>query len=251
MRNLVTHHNQHYNIPQPYLSRVRTFLPPCPCWIRYCQLFLSLPSCLRTSKASKNRDSCRYFFLHLSSLVSEFFVVFFDVFFDESFWHFFWQTLRLFFDDFFDKLLGYFLWLFWWFFWWIFEKLFDEFFDQSFNECFGEFFGVNSFWRIFWRIFFDNFFDDFFGRFLLTYNLLTIPSFRIGVPSLLFFQKFQNIFGGEDLHQLGYFDTLPSLLSLIKIVLWRLQRWAFFLFSNIMPDRVNRQARKGLYCVKM
>ena len=32
-----------------------------------------------------------------------------------------------------------------------------------------------------------------------------------------FFQKFPNFFGGENLHQPGYFDTLPSSLSLIKI----------------------------------
>ena len=32
--------------------------------------------------------------------------------------------------------------------------------------------------------FFENFFGDFFGNFL-TYNLLTIASFRIGVPSIL------------------------------------------------------------------
>ena len=48
------------------------------------------------------------------------------------------------------------------------------------------------FWQIFWQIFFDEFFDEcfdefwIFGRFSLTYNLLTIASFRIGVPSILF-----------------------------------------------------------------
>ena len=59
------------------------------------------------------------------------------------------------------------------FFWriiWLF--FFDKFFDKLF----------------FWRIFFDNYFDEFlfFSRFCLTYNLLTIASFRIGVPSILF-----------------------------------------------------------------
>ena len=39
---------------------------------------------------------------------------------------------------------------------------------------------------------------------------------------LIFFQKFPNFFGGENLHQLGYFDTQPSSLSLIKVVPWRL-----------------------------
>ena len=32
------------------------------------------------------------------------------------------------------------------------------------------------------------------------------------------FQKLTNFFKGENLHQLGYFETLPSSLSLIKVV---------------------------------
>jgi hypothetical protein len=59
-------------------------------------------------------------------------------------------------------------------------------------------------WRIFvtnicdeflWQIFVTNFCDEFvwrfwfFGRFFLTYNLLTIASFRIGVPSILFLYR--------------------------------------------------------------
>ena len=39
---------------------------------------------------------------------------------------------------------------------------------------------------------------------------------------LIFFQKFPNFFGGKNLQQSGYFDTLSSLLSLIKVVPWRL-----------------------------
>ena len=107
---------------------------------------------LRMSKASKNRDCSWFFFLHLSSLVSELFLVL--------------MVLMNFFDE---------------IFWWIFLM---------------NFFG-RSFWRIFLTKFFDDFFDEFlftnffeeffFGRFLLTYNLLTIASFRIGVPSILFF----------------------------------------------------------------
>ena len=40
--------------------------------------------------------------------------------------------------------------------------------------------------------FFDDFFDEFwfFGKFFVTYNLLTIASFRIGVPSILFLFNF-------------------------------------------------------------
>ena len=46
-----------------------------------------------------------------------------------------------------------------------FDEFFDEFFEKLFDELFDEFF--------------DDFFDDFFF-------LLTIASFRIGVPSILF-----------------------------------------------------------------
>ena len=61
---------------------------------------------------------------------------------------------------------------------------FDEFSDEFFGEFSDEFF-----WRIFWRIFWQIFWQVFwlFGRFSVTYNLLTIASFRIGVPSNLFF----------------------------------------------------------------
>ena len=38
------------------------------------------------------------------------------------------------------------------------------------------------------------------------------------------FQKFPNFFGGEKLYQSGYFDTLLSSLSLIKVVVWRLSK---------------------------
>ena len=63
----------------------------------------------------------------------------------------------------------------WWFFW----RIFDNFFWRI--------------WRIFCVTFFDECFDEFltncFWRFLLTFNLLTIASFRIGVPSILSFYK--------------------------------------------------------------
>ena len=43
----------------------------------------------------------------------------------------------------------------------------------------------NYFWHIFLAHFYDNFFDVFLTK-VLTYNLLTIVSFRIRVPSILF-----------------------------------------------------------------
>ena len=57
-----------------------------------------------------------------------------------------------------------------------FDNLLTNFFDDFLWRFFDEFFQRIS-RRIFWR----------FGRFLLTYNLLTIASFRIRVPSILFF----------------------------------------------------------------
>ena len=47
------------------------------------------------------------------------------------------------------------------------------FLDEIFDEIFAEFF--DDFW--------------FFGRFFFTYNLLTIASFRIVVPLILFFDN--------------------------------------------------------------
>ena len=41
-------------------------------------------------------------------------------------------------------------------------------------------------WRIFVTNFVTNFCDEFFGNFL-AYNIFTLASFRIGVPSILFF----------------------------------------------------------------
>jgi hypothetical protein len=48
-------------------------------------------------------------------------------------------------------------------------------------------------------------------------------------------------FGGENLHQSGYFDTLPSSLSLIKLSLGGSKDEHFFLLSNVMPDRVKER----------
>ena len=57
----------------------------------------------------------------------------------------------------------------------------------------------------------------------------------LSLLDLIFSADFSNFqsFGVENLHQSGYFDTLPSSLSLINDVPWRL------LLSNIMPDKVN------------
>ena len=77
-------------------------------------------------------------------------------------------------DEFFDNWQ-----VFWWVFWQIFStNFFDEFFWQIFlTNFFDKFFD-----ELFWRIFLTNF---------LTYNLLTIASFRIGVPLILYSCHFQ------------------------------------------------------------
>ena len=46
------------------------------------------------------------------------------------------------------------------------------------------------------------------------------------------FQKFPNFFGGENWHQSGYFDTLPSSLSLIKVALVALKMTIFLAFQS-------------------
>ena len=68
---------------------------------------------------------------------------------------------------------------------------FDKFFYEVFDEFFGEFFGelFDKFFDELFSNFFDEFFDEFFDKFL-TYNLLTIASFRIGVRSILLFLFF-------------------------------------------------------------
>ena len=61
-------------------------------------------------------------------------------------------------------------------------------------------------------------------------------SFWIRFCQLIFLSK---LFEGENWHQSGYFDTLPSLLSPLKFApRWRL-RLAFFFLSKVMPNRVN------------
>ena len=80
------------------------------------------------------------------------------------------------------------------FFWGIFlANLFDEFIWRIFlRNFFGEIFWGTflTFWRIFWRcvwrIFWRIFFDEFSWQFSWwIFDLLTVASFRIGVPSIL------------------------------------------------------------------
>ena len=124
-----------------------------------------------------------------------------------AFWHFFFSVwsnfcdaflwrifvmnflmnLMNFFDEFLDNFLMNFLDE-------IFGEIFAEFFDEFLDEFLDEFFWRDeSFWQIFVTNSFDKFFwqifDEFFWRFLLTFNLLTIASSRIWVPSILFFYK--------------------------------------------------------------
>ena len=81
----------------------------------------------------------------------------------------------------------------------VFDQFFWRiFFDQFFYEFFFTNFLYELFLRIFWQIFFDKFFDDFF-------YILTIASFRIGVPSILFFQNFDR-FSGNLLEILQCFE---------------------------------------------
>ena len=59
-----------------------------------------------------------------------------------------------------------------------------------FDKMFWRIFLTNSFGKLFEKIFFDEILINFdFRQIFLTYNLSTVLSFRIGVPSILFFQK--------------------------------------------------------------
>ena len=101
-------------------------------------------------------------------------------------------------------------------------KLFEQFFWRFFLTIFFDNFFWRSFWRRFWQkiltnflhmtntltscltnltkffkeFFSINFFDEFFGIliflkiFFFTFNLLTIASFRLGVPLILFILSF-------------------------------------------------------------
>ena len=76
--------------------------------------------------------------------------------------------------------------------WWnIWGQFFDDFFDDFFWRYFGDFFWFDWFFDDFFDWFFDEILTnfDFLEDFFLTYNLLNIASFRIGVPSILFFSN--------------------------------------------------------------
>ena len=93
-----------------------------------------------------------------------YFVCYFSTYFDECFYEFFYEFFEEFSDDFFYDFFT------------IFLRFFYDFFYEFFMIFFTIFF--NDFLTIFFMIFFTIFF-----------LLLTIASFRIGVPSILFYSK--------------------------------------------------------------
>ena len=52
--------------------------------------------------------------------------------------------------------------------------------------------------------------------------MFTLMSLLNQILSADFFQKFPNSIGGENFDKSGYFDTLPSTLSLTKVAAWLL-----------------------------
>ena len=129
-------------------------------------MFLSSPSTCRTTRASETRDyldkNVGDFPFCVKCLVN-FFGSFckFLVLLDEIFDKFSWQSfLTIFFDNFLDKLFWQFFWQIFWIFWIFLTNFFDKIFSTIIFFC-------------------DNFGD-----------CLTIASFRIGVPSILFFHIF-------------------------------------------------------------
>ena len=120
---------------------------------------------LRTSQASRNRYYPWFFFLSLPELKLFSIRIIFGTY-----------GIVDFFDDFFCMIF--------------FDIFFYVIFDESLTNFLTKFL-TNFFDEVCW---FDQFFFwFFFGRFLLTYNLLTIASFRIGVPAILFFEKIKLI----------------------------------------------------------
>jgi hypothetical protein len=67
-------------------------------------------------------------------------------------------------------------------------------------------------------------------------------SFLDQLWSAEFLSKCSKLFGSKNWHQSGYFDTLPSLLSLFKVAPRYRKRWAFFFLSKVMPNRVKERA---------
>ena len=136
--------------------------------------FLRLPSAFGRGKLIRTEISGRRFFSCASKLklfFRRFLELPWGIYTYRSFWRIFWRSfLTNILDEFFDE-----------FFWQI-----DEFFWRisKTNILMNS---LTNFW-----IFLMNFFDELFDKFLtnfLTYNLLTIASFRIGVPSILFLNK--------------------------------------------------------------
>ena len=79
--------------------------------------------------------------------------------------------------------------------WWIYLRMFLLFFWQIFLMNFLTKFFDEFFWRIFWQ---------FFWPIILTYTLLTIASFRIGVPSILFFRNVWNLQKKHTFHSVTF-----------------------------------------------
>ena len=147
-------------------------------------LVLSLPSACQMSGASKNHF-CRIK-MGTNGLcnfgVTWFFVSFCFFLYNTIFWRFFFTN---FFYD---------------FFWQIFE---------------------NFFCRFFWRIFLKNLLMNFLTNFL-TYNLLTVASFRIGVPSILFIHE-----NPQNDYHFFYYDKQRKTIFYI-LVLFRYNVCSFF-----------------------
>ena len=74
---------------------------------------------------------------------------------------------------------------------------------------------TNFFDQFFWKFFFEFWF---FGRFFLTYNLLTIASFRIGVPSILFNWKL--------------LDHFMCVYAYARMSLTKHQKWEYWLSTK-------------------
>ena len=82
-------------------------------------------------------------------------------------------------------------------------------------------FTTNKFWFSFYFGVPQSFISCSYSR--TKYSVALTPIFLLDqILSAEFFQKFPNSFGWENWDQLGYFDTLPSSLSLIKVAPWLL-----------------------------
>ena len=116
-----------------------------------------------------------FLWIFLRNFLTNFFYKLLDKNFDEPFWQFFLQNfLTIFF----------------------FLRFFSNFCHKSFYEVFYKVFRIFvSYDEFFWWIFSTNFLmnSNFSEGFFMTYNHITITSFRIGVPSILFFMYFYDL----------------------------------------------------------